>query len=244
MGVNLFAIVAGSALVFIAGGAIGYFIWLKTRPKKQTWVARVYQVGEGIRPPTLDKKGNIISDLKLQDLRPLGIDVLEKIERGPGNQTLYRLQKLKKITPAPEADSVEFWGTEKREVSVLMLKDGCTILKKGYDGATGQIIFDPLPHSRTNIIKSELTERKGRLQQEKDILTAITPWFVAAICMFGLVTVSYVQISGYIEISENLLEGQQAIADALLAVKGITPGIGDVPEPHDVGPQEVIPVIG
>lgn len=250
MAVNLFAIIAGSAVVFIAGGAIGYWIWLRTRPKKQTWLARVYQLGEGIRPPTRDNDGKIISDLKLQDLRPLGKDILEKIERGPGNQVLYRLQKLKKITPAPEADVVEWWGEGKKEVSVLLLKDGCTLLKKGFDGIflkkgynneIGQVIFDPLPHSRTNIIRSELTERKGRLQQEKDILTAITPWIVAAICMFGLITITYVQISGYIEISENIEKGYKELADAMVTVERMRGG--EVPEPHDLGPQETIPVI-
>ena len=86
--VNLFAIVAGSAIVFITGGVIGYLIWLKTRPKKATWIAKVYQLGEGIRPPLKNKEGKVISDIKLQDLRFLGYDVLDKIEQDHGSQIL------------------------------------------------------------------------------------------------------------------------------------------------------------
>jgi len=239
--VNLFAIVAGSAIVFITGGVIGYLIWLKTRPKKATWIAKVYQLGEGIRPPLKNKEGKVISDIKLQDLRFLGYDVLEKIERGPGSQILYRLQKLKKTTPAPEADTIEILG-DKRGVDVLLVKDGCTLLKKGYDSVGGRAIFNPLPHSRTNIIKSEMTERKARLQSEKDILTAITPWIVAGICMFGLIAITYVSVSGYIEMSKNIEEGYKEFADAMVQVERMRSGT--VQEPHDLGPQTLdVPVI-
>ena len=127
------------------------------------------------------------------------------------------------------------------KVSVLWQKDGCTLLKKGYDDKTGQLIFDPLPHSRTNIIKGELTERKGRLQQEKDILQAITPWIVAAICMFGLIAITYVSISGFIEISENIEEGNKELADAMVMVERARGGT--VQEPHDLGPQEPKPPV-
>jgi len=240
--VNLFAVMGGSAIVILVMAAVGYFIWLKTRPKKSTWTAKIYQLGEGIRPPIKDKDGKIVSDVKLQDLRFLGYDILEKIERGPGNQILYRLQKLKKITPSPEADTIEYFGDNKRGVDVLLVKDGCTLLKKGYDSVGGQIVFDPLPHSRTNIIKSEMTERKSRLQSEKDILQAIAPFVTAAIIMFGMIAISYVMVSGYIEMSENIKEGYENYAETILTLERMRGGV--LPEPKDLGPQTPpVPVI-
>jgi hypothetical protein len=54
--------------------------------------------------------------------------------------------------------------------------------------------------------------RKDRLQKEKDILQAITPWIVTGICMLGLVAIAYVQINGFIEISDNLKVASEQMA--------------------------------
>ena len=190
-------------IITIVGGGGGYLIWLYTRPKKETWIAKIYQLGKGVREPIKDKKGNIVSELKVQDLIPFAKDILYKIDKEHGT-TYYELQKLKKTTPSPEDGTVDYWGKGKREVSVLYQKDGCTLLKKGYDKTTGEVIFDPLPHSRVNIIKGEMGLRKDRLHSSKDILTAITPWIVAGICIVGLIGISYIQSEAYIKVSENL----------------------------------------
>lgn len=201
MGIIITA-VSVTAGVTIVGGGIGYFLYLKTRPKKETWTAEVYQLGEGIRDPTI-KDGKVISELRLNDLRPYAQDTLEKVEKENGI-TLYRLQKLNKTTPAVTGDVVDYWGEGKKKVTVLMHKGGCTLLKKGYEKKSGEIIFNPLPHSRINIIKGEMSIRKDRLQKEKDILVAITPWVIAGICMLGLIAIAYVEIEGFIKISENI----------------------------------------
>ena len=100
-------IVIGTVIFMCAGGGLGYLIFLKTRPKKETWNARIYQLGEGVREPKRDKEGKIITDIKLQDLKPYGKDILEKVEKGKGI-TVWRLQKLNKTTPAVEGDVVEY----------------------------------------------------------------------------------------------------------------------------------------
>ena len=68
MGVILTA-VSVTAAVTIIGGGLGYFLYLRTRPKKETWSARIYQLGEGVREPRINKEGKIISNLRLNDLR-------------------------------------------------------------------------------------------------------------------------------------------------------------------------------
>ena len=239
---GLLGIIVISVIVAVVGGGGGYLIWLFTRPKKETWVAKVYQLGKGVREPIKDNKGNIISNLKVQDLIPFAKDILFKIDKEHGT-TYYELQKLKKTTPAPEDGTVDYWGKGKKEVLVLFQKDGCTLLKKGYDKTTGEVIFDPLPHSRVNIIKGEMGLRKDRLHTSKDILTAITPWIIAGICIVGLIGISYIQSEAYIKVSENLktvmeesnkqfaeFEEQQAKIEELRE--------GIEPEQHDLGQQD------
>lgn len=201
--VNILAVIAVSFIVFAIGGGLGYFIYLRTRPMKQTWKANVYQVSEGARQAKLlGKKGGLAS-LTLHDLKPYSKDILEKVEKDAG-VVIFRLQKLKKVTPAVEGDVVEYWGKEDKCVDVLLEGGQCTLLKKGYDKETGEKIFQPMRHSRVNLIKSEITLRKDRLSKEKDILQAITPWIVTGICIIGLVAISYIMISGFVEMSEHL----------------------------------------
>ena len=238
--VNILVLIIVTLVVTVIGGGFGWLIWIKTRPKKETWTAKVYQLGRGIREP-ISHEGKVISNLKLQDLQPYASDILEKLEKSDGT-VIYRLKKLNKTTPAVESDVVEFWGKDQKYVSVLLTKSGCTLLQKGYDKDAGEIIFDPLPHSRINLIKGEVALRKDRLQKEKDILQAITPWVVAGITILGLVAICYIMISGYVTMSENLKEATESWGD-MLGVKQAQDNLkeelrqGIVPEPHELGSQ-------
>ena len=80
-------------IVVVLGGGLGYLLFFKSRPKSQHWIAKCYQISDGIRPPIKDKDGKIILDIKLNDLVPYTMDKIVKIERKSG--TTYRLQKLK-----------------------------------------------------------------------------------------------------------------------------------------------------
>lgn len=233
--VNILGLVIATIVVMGLGGAGGYLIWIFTRPKKQTWSARVYQLGDGVREPIIDKKGKVISTLKLNDLKPYAIDVIEKINKAPGI-TIYRLQKLNKTTPSITADVVDYWGEKRKEVAVLLLKDSTTLLKKGYDKFTGEAIFRPLSYDRVNMMKSEMAIRKDRLQKQKDILQAITPWIVAGITILGLVAITYVLVQGYIEIVEKSNEAVKYSADKLLEVERMRQGT--LPSQSSLGKQE------
>lgn len=201
---NILVLIAVIISVIVVGGLAGYFLWIKTRPKKIIWKANVYQLGEGIRPPIMDKKGKIISDIKLRDLRPYTMDILEKLEKDHG-VVIYRLVKLNKVTPQVTSDCVDYWGEKDKRVSVLLHEDTCTLLKKGYDN-DASLVFNPMPHDRTNMIKSEIAIRKDRLHKEKDILQAITPWIITGICIIGLIGISYILGSSFVEMSENIKE--------------------------------------
>lgn len=230
-------------IVIAIGGGVGYYFYIKTRPKKQTWNAKVYQLGDGVAEPLTNDKGVIVSDLKLRDLRPYASDILQKVEDEPGI-TSYELQKIKRCTPEPTQGSVEYWGENNKEVTVLLHKGECTLLKKGYDKTRGEIIFTPLPSSRINLIKAEVSRRKGRLNKEKDILTAITPWVVTGIAIMGLVGVSYVLGSSFVKVSDNIkdinAENNAFMSeklDKMLLVEQLRSQTL-TPESHNLGVQE------
>lgn len=212
-------LIIGISAVLILGGGGFYLLWLMSRPIKMTWIARVYQLGEGIKPAVKDDKGNIISDYKLSDLKPYAKDVLEKIERAKG-VTIYRLVMLNKVTPVVTQDCVDYWGPKDKEVSILIEGDTCTILKKGFD-RTGGVLFTPMPHDRSNMIREEMAIADERTKKPKDILEAITPWIVTGICIIGLVAMCYFLGQGWIESSKHIESGQQYAADKLVEASKI-----------------------
>ena len=185
------------------GGGGFYLMWLKSRPKKETWNAEIYQLGEGVKEITKNRDGKIISTLRLKDLKPYQLDIIEKIEKEPGI-TVYRLQKLNKPVPAIEGNVVDNWGVDKKRVCVLFDKGSYTLLKKGFDSETSEKVFQAMPAARINMMKSEMAIRKDRLHKEKDILQAITPWIVTGICMLGLIGLAYIMVAGFGEYSERM----------------------------------------
>ena len=247
MAVNLLMLVAVTVGVILVGSAIGYVLFLKTRPKKETWDAKVYQLSQGARMVKTDKDGKIISKVNLNDLIPYSEDVLEKVEREPGI-TIFRLQRLNIVTPSITGKEVEFWGKGKRVVHVVVKEGVATLLTNGYDQDTGNRIFQPLPFSRTNMIVSQMAVRKDRLKPTKDILTAITPWIVSIVCMIGLISIAYIEIDGLIKISESLetasvsLNGMhQRVIDTQLSIERMKLGI--TPDPVELGgspPPEIV----
>jgi len=230
----IFQAIIFTAIVTVVGGGLFYLIWVRSRPKKETWDAFVYQLGDGVIDVKRDQNGQVVSDLKLQNLIPYSIDIVEKLEKDYGIW-IYRLQKLDKITPPVEAGCVEYWGEGKRYLAVLIDQGTPTILKKAYDKKTGNIIFQPMPQSRINLIKNEIVLRKERLNKEKDILNAITPWVVAGICMMALVAISWVMIKGLLEINKTSNEAAKYLIDQQIEIEKAQNGV--VPPSNPVGAQ-------
>lgn len=219
-----------SFVITLVGGGIGWLIWMRTRPKKQSWRARIYTVGSAIQPPIRDKKGRIISDLKLKDLKPYGRDIAERIEKNTGI-VIYRLRTLGKTLPTVTNDTVEVWGgNDLPEITVLLDGETCTLLRRGFDTNTKNIVFNPMPHDRINMLKSEMASRHDRLRKEKDILQAITPWIVTGILVMGLVGIAYFMGNSFVAMSENnkvAVENsagiQKEISDQYLKAVGLKP---------------------
>lgn len=212
MAVSIIAVIIITLVVCGIGGGIGYLIWLITRPPKITWKASCYQLGEGVKPLARDEKGNIISELKLNDLRPYRKDILERVVKDYG-VVVYRLQKENITTTPVTADCVEYWGEKDKHVAVLIVGENASVLKKGYDKKTGNVIFRPMRQDRINIITNNMIFKKERLTKEKDILTAITPWVVTGIAIIGLVLICYILGKAFLEITTQVTEAQKYQAD-------------------------------
>ena len=238
--VSITAIVITSFIIMTVGGGLGYLIYLKTRPKKEVWIAKVYQLGKGVKPPVQNDKGEVVSDLRLNDLIPYSKDFIEKIEKDHG-VIVYRLQKMNLAVPAIKSSVVEFWGKDQSEVHCLYHDSEIALLEKGYDNKTGKEIFHPIGQTKMNMITSNIAIRKDRLTQTKDVLSAITPWIVAGICMLGLVSIAYFNISGFIEMSDNLESAARINADNIVEVERIRTGV--TPEQHNLAVQTEQPTI-
>lgn len=231
MDIMIIVIVAIIGFVILAiGGGVGWWIYIASRPKKMTWEAWVYQVGDGI----IDYrqiKGKADIHYKLSDLKPFTKDIIEKIDKKSG-ATYYWLQKLKKPAPTVTADCVEVWTQNKKIVRVLLDGDTCTLLKVGYDRKIASILFRPMPHDRINMIKTELSERKDRIENTKDVLMAITPFVVIGISILGLVVIAYFQAQAAIKIGEMNVKMTEdtAAAQAQLAEIYTRAGLLEPPE--------------
>lgn len=235
--VNLLMIIIVTLVVTGIGGAGAYIIWLWTRPKKMTWNAKVYQVGEAIRQKRIKDKN---ASIQLADLKPYTKDVIEKIYKAPGI-TLFRLIKLNKCVDGVPSDCVEYWGSKDQEVSVLLEGETATVLRKGYEHDAGEI-FQPMPHDRINLIKSEIAIRKDRLRKEKDILEAITPWIVTGMTMMALIAIAWLVITGFQEMGKSNNEAAKYTADKLIeAAQIINSASGAKIIPTDTKPEKIQP---
>ena len=211
--VNIIIIVVWTLIVSAVGGVGGYFIYLKTRPNKIAWNAKIYTLGEGVRPPLTNKDGEIVSPVSLKDIRPYGKDILQRIEREHG-LIIYRLKKLNAPTNEPTANCVDYWGQDDKEINILKSGDSYTVMTKGYDELAGVFIFRPLSYETSTMLQHQAELRKSRLKQEKDVLAQITPWVVGGMALLFLFGIGYMFIEANTEISENHKVAAEIMAEA------------------------------
>jgi hypothetical protein len=122
--------------------------------------------------------------MDLKNLIPYGSDIIEKLT--DTHRDIYRLQKLGKTVTAVENDAVETWGDSK-VVNVVLVNNVPTVMKSSYDNLTGKKIFHPIPYDNQNMIKNEISVRKSRLKQEKNMIEKLLP-YIGIIGAFLFVT--------------------------------------------------------
>ena len=197
-------------VVCVLGGGGAYLLFIKTRPKKQYWAAKVYQLRGGIIPPKKDKKGNVLG-VETRDLVPYIEDTIEKRTEDQGKET-YVLSRLDKTICAVNAQDVEVWG-QKKIVNVLLDGDTATIMGFGYDETTGKKLFRPMPRERIDMIKSEILLKKNRLVKKKDLLMALAPYVILGISFFALIGIFYLSVNSTVKIAEEGKDAQKYQSD-------------------------------
>jgi len=227
---EIWLLVLSIFVVGIIGTGLGFWLWHISRPKTMKWKAMVYQLGEGVMRPERDAEGNIISRIPLSALRPYYMDVLEKLERKSG-ATHYLLKGLKKATPQVTAKCVENWGKHGKMVRVLLEEDSATLLTGGYDKKTGEEIFRPMAHDRSTMIKTEIYEKKQRIQERKDIFAALTPWIVTGLWALSLVVMTYLLANAMVKISDNMVDVTEKIGIKQVQIAEALGG--DIRNPND-----------
>jgi len=224
--VDLIGLMVGTLILTIIGLGGGYWVWTKVKPKRMTWKAKVYQLGEGIKPYKRDKEGNIIHKIKLSELKPYCKDIIEKLEVAHGI-TVYRLKKLDRNVNPITQDVMEFWGKEDKEVSVVMIGDSFALLKNGYDKTTGDRMFDPVPHDKMYMVSSEIATRKARKKEKKDILEAISPWVVAGLIMLTCFGIAYVGFSSLEKMTKEMSDATKYYTEKQVEIAKIYQNVQD-----------------
>lgn len=205
-------------LVIIAGVGGGgmYLFWVKTRPKKKTWNATVYTLGQGVR--------KVEEVVNIQDIKPYCKDIIEQVEK-PDGTSYFRLQKLDIIVADIEQEAVENWGGGQKEVSVLVHGGTAALLRKSYNKSVGELVFEPLKMSRISFMKGEIAHIKSRLHKSTDILQAITPWIVTGMLIIGICAIAYIMVEGFSTISEENSAAQKYVADKNVEAAQILAGV-------------------
>lgn len=217
--VNLIMLMGGSSVfaIIIIGG--GYFLWIKTRPKSISWKADVYIEGGGKLEDITDFKGKLIEgQMQMKGLRPYTQDVIERVEMGQG-KVVYKLVKLNRTTPQINEDCVDYWGADNKRVAVLIKGETCTLLRKGFNPAAdekGNLVFDPMPYEKINMITNQMAIKRDNIFKEKDILAAVLPYVAVVASVIGLVAIGWVMGSSYVDMSENFKEAQEHNDEALI----------------------------
>lgn len=241
---NIILLVVVIVGVLVIGGGLGLLFYYKTKPKQETWTAYVFGVSEGVKEVNKDTEGNIINKFKLQDLIPYKKDVLVKINKAHA-VIVYKLSSLGHTTQQPSPDAVDVWGNGERIVNVLLVGNNATILKKGYDTTSGEIIFRPMPRETLEMVISEAEIKTNELEQEKNIIQQILPWVGVGIMAMALVAVSYFSAQGIIEASRHNEEGAKYLADTMAKstdrfredLKGIRSSLPENTENNKYGKQ-------
>lgn len=211
---NILLLIIVIIAVIVIGGGLGLLLYFRMQPKRETWTAYVYGVGEGVKNITTDKGGNLIGTFKLKDLIPYKKDVLIKLNKAHG-VTVYKLSGLGLTTQQPSPDAVDVWGNGERVIDVLVVGNNATILKKGYDTDLGEQIFRPMPRELLEMVISEAEIKINDIDGEKSLIQQILPWIGLGMMVLGIVASAYLNGQAIIESSKRFEASNKYTTDTM-----------------------------
>ena len=216
----------GSILAGVIPGVVamvlGYFIWVKTRGKKLSWVAFIWQESDAKFSVFKKKEGILNAEIsveegakKLSRLQLYARDVLIRDERSKGN-VIFRLVSLNKTVGEPTPDTITVMPNVGKVVNVMYKGDTCTLLRNGYDSESGEKIWQPLPYDRYNALKNDMGIQLERVQQRKDLLAQLLPYVAIVIAFMAIIGLGYMAGSSQVKVAKENRVAAEMLADAYL----------------------------
>ena len=207
--------------VFVFGiAAVVYWFYTKTKKKKITYEARVWEA-IGSLDIVRDEKGNTIKTFELENLKLFALDVIDKIDVGQG-LTPYRLVKINEPVPEVKAKHITRTLGGKKEVNVLKDGDNYTLLTFGLDKETRRMVFKSMPYDLSNMLQNQYYLKMNKFSQEKDHFKVLATTFTIVMMAMALIGCAYFIGQAWVKgmdaqetISKNLLDGQREIAHSI-----------------------------
>lgn len=208
--VNVLHVVLVTAGATIIPVALGYWLWVKTRPRKLSWTAFVYQSSEAKFKLGKDNKA------ELSKLVPYARDTLIREENKKG-VVIFKLVTLNKAVPEPTPDVVELLPNLGKVVRVLYKDDVCTLIKTGYDSARGGDIWNPLPYDKYTSLKNDMALQLERVQEKKDLLAQLLPYVAIIIAFMAIIGLGFIMGSSNVKVAKENRIASEIQAEAHLS---------------------------
>jgi len=231
--VNVLGLLLVTTVPMIIAVIGGYFLWVKLRPKKMSWVAFIYKQSDAkFRTGQNDKN---VGGLTLNNLDFYGRDVVVRDEASRG-RILFRLVSLNKTVPEPTPECVRYIPKVGRVVDVLLKGETCTLLRAGYDASAGVKVWNPLPYDTYTALKNDMSIQLERIQSRKDLLAQLAPYVVMILGFMVVMGLGYMGSSGMIKIAEENGKATEMQSDAFVKAAQLYRDaeyarLGKVPEP-------------
>jgi len=208
----------------VMGIGIAILFYRIAFPKSsERWIARCWHIGEGIRSTKKNISGDkILYNRRCKDLIPYCEDVIIKKEIKKTQSIVYYLKKLKTPINAVTGNQVSKWAGNRREVDVLIHNGQATVLNKAYDYETGEKLFEPMPLSTMEMIKTDIIIKQERRRRDKENVWEIIGRYGTYIFL-GIVVIllGYMNIQKGIEVSDNYKEAVRIQANQQLKIAEI-----------------------
>lgn len=195
------SVIVGIILFGVMG--IAYFIFIKSRPKKVTWNARIFE-RSGSMEDYVTKDGKVIDAIPTESLRLIGTDIVEKVDMGKGLSP-YRLQKYNAPLPEILAKHTHILPSGQREVWVIKDGESFSLLTPGVDKSS-RMVFRAADYDLSNMMLNQYHIKLNRLAHKKDTAKALMSLIGIIIVCAALVACAYSIGGAWTESLENQKE--------------------------------------
>jgi len=229
MAMSMIGTIIAGVILFGAMGA-AYFIFLKSRPKKITWDAKIFE-RSGSMENYVTKDGKKMDAIPTESIRLIGTDIIEKVDMGKGLSP-YRLQKYNAPIPEILAKHTQILPNGRKEVWVLKDGESFSLMTPGVDQES-RMVFRAADYDLSNMMLNQYHIKMSRLAHKKDTAKALMSLIGIIIVCAALVACAYSIGGAWTEslqsqekIAKINLESTENIQQGLLNIGKSVQGLG------------------